>query len=424
MNILLVYGNMELGGIQTLILRMCRYLQAHNHDITLLLDRAQGGELLEAIVGYARVLVAEQPDWWGHCPKSLRGERFSYIYSFDSISLLRALAVQASCSPNAKVVVGVYFPREYCWKSEEDRYAQRLVKDILRRIPEENIIFMNATNAVELGQCLGRQFSCSPIIPIPIELRESREQWYALDRARIVSVGRITDFKTYNFHMVDVVQILRARGHELRYDVYGYGEQEGHLHAYVEERGLMKQVQLHGPVRYSALQEVLHGALVFVGMGTALLEAAALGVPALVAVESARTPVTYGFFQEMPEDDHNLGEADPGYATYPLVEKIEWLLGLSPKEYARLREKTQNRAKRHALEQVMPRFLEALHNARSFHFPLPPSARWRHWADLWHWRALKRLGAADPLEGRYLAKSSDKTSGGVTSGRKTRGNLG
>lgn len=405
MRILLVYGSMQLGGVQTLILRICRHLATCGYEVTLFLEHANGEELLQSISRYARVVIARRPGWWTGTAAPLQPTPFSYIYCFDMLSLLRALTIQQTCSPGAKVLVGVYFPREYCWRSATERYVQRLTRNILRQIPEQNVVFMNTTNAIALSSCLGRRFDNSPIVPIPIEVGDLDVRSSAVNRRRIVSVGRVTDFKTYNFHMLDVIRVLRARGFDCQYDIYGWGDDESLLRKHIVAQGVSEWVHFHGPVRYSNLKSVLQSAFLFVGMGTALLEAAALGIPSLVAVESASGPMTYGFLHELPEDENNLGETDERYATYSLIDRIEWLYARSPEQYDDLRRATFARAQQYSLESVMARFISAFTGACSFSFPLTRFARLHYFVDLWRWRVLKRLGVSDPLEGRYLAKS-------------------
>lgn len=107
---------------------------------------------------------------------------------------------------------------------------------------------------------------------------------------------------------------------------------------------------------------------------------------------------------ELPEGEDNLGEADTSYPLSLFVDKIEWLLGVQPGEYERMRIRMRERAIGYAIGPVMQRFLDALTNAQAFQFRFPASAHWHHWADLWRWRFLKRIGVRDPLENRYLAK--------------------
>lgn len=401
MNILMVYGQMELGGIQTLILRMCRYLTDNNCKVTLLLEQAEG-DLYSVITDYVRVVIVGPSAWNKNHFHELDGEKFSHIYCFSITSFLLGLRIQHVCIPGARVLTGVYFPREYCWKSAKKSYIQKLMLDIMLKIPEENILFMNKTNATVLGECVGKNFESSQIIPIPIYIEQTKSFRKNINRNNIVSIGRITDFKTYNFHMVDVVKHLNMQGYSFKYNIYGYGDQEQQLREYIKQRKMEDVVQLHGAVSYHDITNVLSSAFLFIGMGTALLEAAAMGVPTLVSIESAKKPSTYGFFHEIPIDDGNLGEMDTKRKIFNIGNKIEWVYKKTDEEYKNIEKETLLQVKKYSIETVMKKYISALLNAKEFKYPITKKMIWLRYSDMWIWRILKRVGIPHPEDGRYM----------------------
>ena len=94
----------------------------------------------------------------------------------------------------------------------------------LRVAPIQNVFFMNDANANELSECIARDFRASPIVPLGIDLVRFRSVTRRPARRKIVSVGRIVDFKTYNFWMLDVIQRLNATEDRFEYHVYGTGQ--------------------------------------------------------------------------------------------------------------------------------------------------------------------------------------------------------
>src|SRR4051812_20133402 len=119
MRILFVYTNYrQIGGIETLIARLCKRLRALGHSITLLLQESSPSQcpdpaLLDEVRRHAEVKFVR--GWFRAAPQSLitldLGD-FDIIYAFESNSLLLGLVIQQEIDPGARIVVGVYHPRE------------------------------------------------------------------------------------------------------------------------------------------------------------------------------------------------------------------------------------------------------------------------------------------------------------------------
>ncbi|MFA0337323.1 glycosyltransferase [Vibrio breoganii] len=99
---------------------------------------------------------------------------------------------------------------------------------------------------------------------------------------RLVSVGRLTLQKNYNF-AIKVVEELNRRGFQVRYDIYGTGEEIDNLKAEVESRSLGHAVLFKG---YSdSISSNLEVYDVFIltslweGFGNVIVEALANGLP-------------------------------------------------------------------------------------------------------------------------------------------------
>jgi 1,2-diacylglycerol 3-alpha-glucosyltransferase len=91
----------------------------------------------------------------------------------------------------------------------------------------------------------------------------------------------------------------------LRYDIYGNGPNETKLNNLVAELNLKDNVNFNGSIPYDQFQSTVSGAGLFVGSGTALIEAAAMGIPALVGIESIETAETYGFLSDIKGLSYN-----------------------------------------------------------------------------------------------------------------------
>ena len=406
MKILFIHGALNIGGVETLIVRAARYLSEREHAVTLLLMSPQPGDavLTEEASRYSTILHIERGGFsligLRLSPSSLReliASNFDYIYCFNSDSLIVGLLLKQQYLPTARIVTGVYNPTEYCFSrkkklyrqhaSSRKLYRQALVEDIFRKIPLSNVFFMNEANLRTHSVCLGRDFGSSPIVPLPIDMERFTPTKRQVNRRKIISIGRIAAFKTYNFHMVDVVKELKDKGYDFEYHIYGDGPLFDELRNYIFELGMERFVFLHGTLPYARMSDVLTDAFVFVGEGTSLVEAAACGVPALMAVLWSNKPTTYGLFHET--SGYNLGEPVPDQEQFLLVEKIEGLYRLNPSDYEAASAGSVQRAQAFSMEAVMRHFLQSLNNSVTFSYRITPLMKILNFAELLSLRLLR-----------------------------------
>src|SRR4051794_33640071 len=182
MRILFVYGNMySWGGIQTLLGRLAPELAARGHDVGLL-TRPRGlswddtSEIVDRLSRDATIHLADQ-DWF-RAPRSIGtlGEPVDVLFACSLESLLMAALVQEHVLPAARIVAGVFSPREYCWKTSplKRRWSQHLSERLVSRLPAQNFAFSMESMARQTGECLGRDLSAAPLLPIPIDTERFR----------------------------------------------------------------------------------------------------------------------------------------------------------------------------------------------------------------------------------------------------------
>ncbi|MDP3927433.1 MAG: glycosyltransferase, partial [Bacteroidota bacterium] len=123
--------------------------------------------------------------------------------------------------------------------------------------------------------------------------------------SRIISIGNLVGFKTYNMHVIHALPKLIEIYPAITYDIYGLGPNEEFLRGLVKKLHLNDVVRFHGEVEYSKMENILRNSSIFIGSGTAILEAAALGVPAIIGIESIEEPLTYGYISEIKGLSYN-----------------------------------------------------------------------------------------------------------------------
>ena len=192
--------------------------------------------------------------------------------------------------------------------------------------------------------------------------------------------------------MIDVVSDLIKMGHKVTWSVYGTGEYEGEMRARIQKHSLEGVISMEGKVPYRRFWQVLEDAYVFVGMGTAVLEASLFKVPNVNAVAYDREGVTHGAIYRFPP-----GSIAPGSSCPPnlkVVDEIERILRLSAAEYRAEEERVYGHVQEHEMESSMGRLLELVRTAEPI-----ASGKARYLANypLWFMRKAMKLCGKEPV---------------------------
>ena len=124
------------------------------------------------------------------------------------------------------------------------------------------------------------------VIPNPINslyVDNQKVEYHAASH-KIVAAGRLSEQKNYKM-MIDAVKLLSEDYGDISLQIYGNGELDTQLRAYIKEQGLEDKVSLMG--RSDELYNVYKNADVYVmssdyeGMPNALAEAMAIGLPCI-----------------------------------------------------------------------------------------------------------------------------------------------
>lgn len=159
-----------------------------------------------------------------------------------------------------------------------------------------------------------------------------KDQYSKQDILRIVSVGRFVPFKAYNVHAPRIVRRLLELGIESKWDIWGHGPDEVKIVSEVIENRVDNHVNLRGTLDHQLFDQTVIKYDLFVGMGTAALEAAKAGVPTILAIDSADR--CYGFLCTAPKD--GIGERVDGHDDQALIDVIAEFSQLSERERATL----------------------------------------------------------------------------------------
>ena len=360
-----------LGGIETLMARVSRWLVENGHEVTVLTDSEQNlGDLLSRQTR----CIALGEDFRDLCYyyhaerlwKRLNIPSPNVIKSFNLRASWIACQLAAIAGNACKVIAGIYAPNVFKVDYGPERTAYWMVerlhlKNFIDNIPSSARVFCWADDMEEFNEVYHQR---GVLWPLPIDTKQflpavRRPRW-----GNLVSIGRISFMKEYNLYMIDIVRSLREKGYDVTWSVYGEGTYEPEVRRRIKDQHLEGVIQLHGLLPYEKFWQALEDAYVFVGMGTAILEASFFGVPNVFARPYDREGWTYGPVYRLP-----LGYTVPLDGSQPslkVIDEIERVLRLSPTEYAAEEARVRKHVQGHDFETGMQHFLKLVQEAESF----------------------------------------------------------
>jgi 1,2-diacylglycerol 3-alpha-glucosyltransferase len=411
MRIVFVYDNVyTMGGIQTWLTRTVPRLRAAGHEVALLTrPRGRswdvGSETIDELSKHATIHVG--PARWFQAPRAVEPPLVGadVLFACNLQALLVCAQLQQRLLPDAKVMAGVFHPREYCSKGPllERRWGQHLSERLMRRLPLENQVFITKGTAWQMGQCLGRDLSSAPVLPIPVDtdrLQPPRQR--RVQPGKVVSIARLTPEYGHHDQMIRVIRELRDQGHDFTYHAYGDGPARVALEDEVRRLGVGDAVFFPGSLPYERFGEALADAFAFIGTATSMVEAAACGVPTLVAIAANPGPLTHGFFQDTSDDEFGGYVPDHPRSRSPIAERLLWLAGCSELEYAEVGRASRARAEQFDLSSLMPRLVDILEGGARSTVSISGVDRALGRLDWLLEAVLLRLGGPDGWSRRYV----------------------
>ncbi len=363
MHFLFIASNLgeTIGGVETLIARMSKWLLDNGHLITLLTTSAT--EFRDIFPGGTRIVelgprlhqfryyhIARR-EW-----PALGIERPDIVKSFHVRDAWISSVLSDFIHPRPKVLFGNYFP--YVFQLSRIPYRdlenRPFLANLRRNFRDESILCIDREQIAQFRRQNGLQRQ--PVFwPLPIENPNKAGLPHNPQKGRIVSVSRLEPMKEYNLYMIDIVARLRKAGYPVTWTVYGEGSLAIPMMERIRELGLTDVITLKGRLRYQDYAAAMQEAYIYVGGGTAIVEAALCGVPGVMSLAFDMTGVTYGALYEYPFGNLGLRKKDPPRKT--IEAEIKRLLDLGNSEYREEVRKNQAYARAYSMETQMRNFL-------------------------------------------------------------------
>lgn len=301
MKVLFVIGQFTVGGVETYVLRVAKALAADGVEVDVWIVKSSYDEALVAQLQTVANVRFLTPKWLPYplfvwSPALPAGA--DVVFTTGRLALFFAAMACARARRSARLIAGVFSQWEYVPNRRDMK--SRLAHELVEKLGPRNMVFCTEGARADHTAALGEVYRDSLVSPLLVDLPQAkpRPAKPAGRPLQIVSVSRLVNFKTSNTQMPGVVAALNAAGIPAHWTLYGDGPEKEKIAASIAAAGAQGFVSLPGPVPYSELPGVIERADVYVGGGTTLVEASALGVPALVARDSNAEATSPGFFCE------------------------------------------------------------------------------------------------------------------------------
>lgn len=326
---LFIHGSLNLGGVETFYIRMAKERHKKGLKTSILLQKSkskQNQELLQEASLYAKIyyvddflinipILTEKLPLLASIKKNKVSQAFKHVdqvHAYGAMYGLLAQRLMKTINKRVPITIGFYHYDHYLWGN--DKLPYNIKKDrefVFQYLPRDALLLFSEGNRDYHQRKLKSDFSQSHTFRLGVVNKKDHIPDGSIKKnINITAVGRLVDFKTYNLFMLDVIKNLTDKGYNVSFNIYGYGPLYNTITDRVKDLNLSRQVILHGSLEYKDFDKIVSQADLFIGSGTAIIQAASLGVPSIVGIEHMTLPKTYGYFSDVHQHEYNLKGLD------------------------------------------------------------------------------------------------------------------
>jgi len=381
--ILFIYSSLNKGGIETFFIRISKELAKKGISTRFLfLSKSFDEELIKELNKTSEIFFLDdylKLNFFSFTtyllkliPVKFKRELKNVFEDIDHIHLPDFNSVLFfnkfnKYTKNTPFSLGCYHINEYNFKNNSNWYFSKKIFDYISKVPSSNFIFFNEISKREYCNFFNNDFSNSIVTSIGINIINNND-YYGAKTNRIVSIGRLTAWKTYTLHILDAIKELQKEGISLYFDSYGDGEERENLEKKVNDLELKEFVKFHKSIPYHLFKDVVKNNLLFIGAGTALIEASSLGIPSLIGIENNPNDTSYGFLHETK--GYSYQEKQLNFKEEKISFFVKKLLKMDEKEYMSECKKAKERAKDFSIDITVDSFIRLVKQSSilEFHF--------------------------------------------------------
>ncbi|NVZ68391.1 glycosyltransferase family 4 protein [Pseudomonas costantinii] len=360
-NILFVLGGLAIGGVETYVVRLAKYLSMAgcNVTVTLLSSKCDAG-LFNELSRYATVNIVEHVPFvsassWINAllPTKKDSVKYDIVHVVDALTLAYVFLNKKRLKFTF-LSIGIYHAMEISWWRGRNIYFRKKMLELYDRNVHLTL-FPNERTAEMAAALSNTDVATLDVLPLGVSFENYSACQPLQASLRIVSIGRLVDFKVYNKHVITQLSELRKRAN-FEYFIYGAGPEHAALTSLAEAYGVSDYVHFMGEVAYAELPRIFDGAFCFVGSGTTIIEASAAGIPSVVGIESIESPLTCGLFSDVSGYSYN--EESATTVRIGIRDTIEKLHSMSPEQYSEVSDKHRQKAKIFDIVETSKKFVK------------------------------------------------------------------
>ena len=204
--------------------------------------------------------------------------------------------------------------------------------------------------------------------PLGIEIENINQHYGDYSSRRIVCIGRLVDFKTYNESIIINFKKLLEKDPRFVCDIYGFGVEEKRLKELVIELELTEVIRFKGKLNVDDIPTVLSGAFVSMGGGIINIQSSSLGIPSIVCVDSNPNFTSPGYYADVLKDYYLDLSLYSDKELYNITDIIDQLLSKDFSEYEVLCERHVSRTEKLNIKQNYKDFLGILSEPKTINY--------------------------------------------------------
>ncbi|WP_298440386.1 glycosyltransferase [uncultured Ferrimonas sp.] len=379
---LLVYSDLNIGGIQTQLVKIAEGLFELGDEVKVLLcTRSANPQLLSRLqkvadVSYWPELIYGQNQSsysdrkyllslfqrWDNAKLSEYLSRVDTVHAFSVLAGIHMTLLYSRIKMNFKpaFTIGVYHANEVNVLSKDSVFQKGLLR-LISKYNYDNFILTSIRAKENLESTCHLNVCKSQLLALGVKIPPAMKSKSKCKTFQILSIGRLAAFKTYNINLLTVIRNLLNRGYKVAYTIIGNGQLMSDIKQKIEELDLQAHVNLMDEVDFSEIDSYIDNCDCFVGSGTVLLQAAGRSCPSIIGIEGRTDHKTYGFLHNT--SSVSIHEDNLPYELIDYERMIIKLIECSDYEYNIIREKEFNRANEFSHKEFMLKFQKLVSTA-------------------------------------------------------------
>ena len=299
MNWCFVYQNYVTGGLETYVLRMCKYLNNKKDTVFLACSSISDEMKLQYLNSGARI---EFFDEWDR--KQIARKLDGKIDIFVSFGLSDYYLI-GKYSKHALSLMYCVHPSHLTMDDRKLSFIEVLKKPVFYRIikrglKNNTLLMMDENISDAILNKYKLKVKPSAILRLPYEPASQVKKWAEISKKpyTVLTICRADfPFKSYVLGLVDAIESINKNRIVAELTIVSYGKDLDIIKKRINGKSYIKLIQ---ETKYDDLENLYLSSDIYVGMGSTVVEASNYGLPVILANVNNEKFVSCGYFYENP----------------------------------------------------------------------------------------------------------------------------